>query len=275
MNINTAFLIALLGLAFNCPAQTDSIPAENWDTYMAKFEKNKAGSVLVNLALKKVSPMEAYPFLVVTGVKYTDCPDKGFPSKREYNNLYAISDSVKAEMEKISPAILCGTFTFQCQRLDYFYVADTSRARLHLQSLYRNRFPAYEYYINIKADKAWLSYNDFLYPNDKILDFMGNQKILMALQRAGDKLTRYRPIDHSSSFKTEADRTCFISYAIKKGFRITKKDDKGEAGGPFRVIITKTDRPAVSTISKITLELRQQAAKCNGEYESWETVVIR
>jgi hypothetical protein len=257
-----------------CIAQTDSLPAENWDTYMAKFEKNKAGSIMVNMALKKVAPLTDYPYLVVTGVKYTDCPDKGFPSKREYTNLFSISDSVKREMEKVSPAIISGTFTYQCQRLDYYYVSDTSRIRLHLQSLYKNRFPTYEYYINIKADKGWLSYNDFLYPNEKILDFMGNQKILMALQRAGDKLTRYRPIDHIAFFKTEADRTCFASYALKKGFRIAKKDDKGEAGLPYRLVITKTDKPAINTISTITMELRQQAAKCNGEYDSWETVVI-
>lgn len=265
-------------LAFAAQAQTDTTGnayPENWDTYLAKFEKNKAGSVMVNLALKKQAPLEDYPYLVVTGVRFTDCPDKGFPSKREYNHLYAISDSVKAEMESITPSILCGTFTFQCQRLDYFYVKDTSRARLHLQGLYRNRFPAYEYFIQIKPDRAWLSYHDFLYPNDTILDFMGNQKILMALKRAGDKLIRPRPVDHFSSFKTEADRTCFISYAVKKGFRINRKDEQGEAGLPYRVVLTKTEKPEAASISKVTMALRQQAAKCNGEYQGWETAVYR
>lgn len=270
--ITTVCLFFFLSTA--CFAQTDSLPAENWDTYMAKFEKG-AGSVLVNMSLKKTAPVLEYPYLVVTGVKFTDCPEDGFPSKREFNNLYTISDSVKAVIEKSSNAILSGTFTYQCQRLDYFYVSDTTRTRLALLSLYKNRFPSYTYYINIKAEKGWLSYLDFLYPSEKILDFMGNQKVLMALENAGDKLTRSRPIDHFAYFKTEADRTCFISYALKNRFRITKKENTGEAGQPYSLIFTRNDKPAVKTISIITMELRKQVAKCQGEYDGWETVVVR
>lgn len=274
MKIITLSLFYLILLTTEGLCQQDTATAENWDTYMAKYAKGP-GSVMVNMSLKKSAPDAAYPHLVITGVKYGDCSREGFPSKREFSNLYVISDSVKAVVERNTAAILCGSFTYQCQRLDYFYVSDTSRLRLALSSLYMHTFPLYTYNISIKTEKDWSTYQDFLFPSDTLRDFMDNQKVLMALQRAGDKLTRSRAIDHFAYFKSEADRTCFISYILKKGFRVTRKDNNGEAGLPYALLFTRTDRPAVNTISKVTLDLRRQASRCNGEYNGWETIVIR
>ncbi|MCX6319697.1 MAG: DUF695 domain-containing protein [Bacteroidetes bacterium] len=268
------FITSLLLLSIFSFAQTDSLPTENWDTYLATFQK-KPGSILLNMSLKSSAPQQAYPFLLVTGVKFTDCSREGFPSSREYKKLFLISDSVKAVVERTTGAVLCGTFTYQCQRLDYFYVQDTARLRLPLSGVYKNQLPDYEYYINIKADKGWNTYLDFLFPSDTIRDFMDNQKILMALERAGDKLLRSRPIEHFAYFKSEADRTCFSSFVLKKGFRITKKDNSGGAGAPLLLQFSRIDKPQVNIISRITIELRRQAAKCNGEYDAWETAVIR
>lgn len=266
--------VLLIFYTSHSKAQQDSASSEYWDTYMAKFAKGP-GSVMVNMSLKKTAPDTVYPHLVITGVKYGDCSRDGFPSKREFNNLYTISDSVKSVMEKNTTALLCGSFTYQCQRMDYFYVHDTSRVRLALTSLYTRHFPFYTFNITIRTERNWSTYNDFLYPSDTIRDFMENQKVLMSLQRAGDKLTRSRPIDHFASFSSVADRTCFIGYLLKKGFRITKKEDTNEASLPYRLLFTRTDKPAVNNISKITLELRKQSAKCNGMYDGWETIVVR
>jgi Family of unknown function (DUF695)/Regulator of ribonuclease activity B len=268
------FIASLLLLSKLSIAQTDSLPSENWDTYLTKIQK-KAGSILLNMSLKSSAPQKDYPFLLVTGVKFTDCSREGFPSSREYKKLFIISDSVKATVERTTGAVLCGTFTYQCQRVDYFYVQDTARLRLPLWGLYKNQFPEYEYFINIKSDKGWNTYLDFLYPSDTVRDFMENQEILMALERAGDKLVRSRPIEHFAYFKTEADRTCFSSYVLKKGFRITKKNNSGGAGAPLLLQFSRIDKPQVNIISRITLELRRQATKCNGEYDAWETAVIR
>ncbi|MBL7746017.1 MAG: DUF695 domain-containing protein [Chitinophagaceae bacterium] len=255
-------------------AQTDTLPAENWDTYMAQYEK-KAGSVLLNMSLKQVAPLRQYPYLVVTGVRFKDCPTGGFPSKREFNTLYKISDSVKSIVDRATPNIITGTFTFQCERLDYFYVKDTSWIRKWLNNMYQQRFPGYTPYINIKADTGWAAYLDFLYPNEETLDYMGNQKVLLALQRAGDKLERARTVDHWAYFKTDADRTCFINYALKNKFVITARDTIDDAGHPFSLYFSRTDKIDLPSISKITLELRRQVAKCNGDYSGWETVVVK
>lgn len=255
-------------------AQNDSLPADDWDAYLAHFKKYP-GSVSLNMALKKVAPLSTYPYLVITGVKYSDCQSDGLPSRREFTNLYKISDSINAVINRSARAVNAGSFTFQCERLEYFYVDDTTWIRHRLKLLYENRFNGYLPHTEIKKDSAWNTYTKFLYPKEETLEIMANQKIVSALQRAGDNPAIARNIDHWAYFKTEADRTCFITtYLAKNRFAVTAKENTTSYPGyPFKVTFSRTDKPAVATISKLTFTLRRQAALCYGEYDGWETTV--
>ncbi len=268
------FFFLTTNISLNADAQTDTMPPENWDVYLAQYEKS-AGSVMLNMALKEIAPVNKYPYAVITGVTFKDCPSDGFPSKREFNNLYKISDSVKSVIEKSSEHIIAGSFTYQCERLDYYYVNDTTWVRQRLLNMYKTRFPNYVSYINIKADKNWTAYLDFLYPNEETLDYMGNEKILISLKKAGDKLEKARPVDHWAYFKTEVDRNCFIIYAAKNNFSITSKETSDVTGYPFKLTFSRTDKVDLSSISTITFELKKQTAKCNGSYDGWETILVK
>jgi hypothetical protein len=247
---------------------------ENWDVYVAQYNKGPA-SIMLNMGLKKIAPVTNLPFVLVTGVKFKDCPFDGMPSQKEFTNLYKISDSVKTTIDSKVKNNLVGAFTYQCERLDYFYVADTTGLRQQLTALYKNRFSSYIPYINIKADKEWKGYLDFLYPNEEAFEFMQNQKVIIRLQKEGDKLNKERQVDHWLYFSTEADRNCFISYAVQKNFKIESKEKTANLSHPFKLHLSRTDKVDMASISKITLELRRQAKKCNGEYDGWETFVIK
>ena len=71
--------------------------------------------------------------------------------------------------------------------MDYYYAADTAGIREKLSKLYATQFKSYEPYINIKADKEWQIYLEFLYPNDETRETMSNQKVVLKLQEAGDQ----------------------------------------------------------------------------------------
>lgn len=248
--------------------------AEEWDIYMAQYEKG-VGSTLINMSAKKFAPEKKFPYVLVTGVIFADCTADGMPSKNEFSHLYAISDSVKAKIDKTNENIAVAAFTYQCERLDYYYLKDTAGLRQSLAGLYSNRFKQYQPYINIKEDKSWDAYLNFLYPNDETLEFMKNQKILKGLEDAGDKLDKARQVDHWIYFKTEDDRTCFINYVTKNNFRIEAKDKTKDISHPYKLQISRTDNVDIAAISGITLDLRKQAQKCKGDYDGWETFVVK
>ncbi|PSL29767.1 DUF695 domain-containing protein [Chitinophaga ginsengisoli] len=264
-------LIFFFTLPFLVPTSLTAQKA-NFDAYKAQYDQG-AGNTIFDKGLKQTAPVSGYPFVLITGVKFKDCAN-GVPTENELSHLYTISDSVYATVTTLVKNIMAGTFTYQCERLEYYYVTDTTNIREHLTKLYQKHFSAYDPYINIKPDKDWDAYLKFLYPNEETLEYMQNEKILMTLEKQGDKLEKERRVNHWINFTSEKDIDCFIPYATKQGFKVeTKgKDTKSEL---LKLRISRTDKVDLPSISSITSALRKEAKKCNGIYNGWETAVVK
>ena len=104
---------------------------------------------------------------------------------------------------------------------------------------------------------------------------MLNEKLLKKLQEAGDQSGKERPVDHFLYFATEIDQQCFILYILKQRFKIVVKEKTDDSKRPFKLQISRTDKVDLSTISAITIDLKRVAMKCNGEYDGWETAVVK
>lgn len=246
---------------------------EQWDVYMAQYEKG-AGSTVINMSLKSKAPDKNFRFLLSTGVRFNDCTTDGFPSQEEFQKLYVVSDSVKNLVNLAVSNIIAGTFTYQCERKDYYYIKDTVGIRQKLSALYKKQFPGYEPLINIREDAAWEAYLTFLYPNEETMEYMHNEKVVTKLNEAGDKLDKDRLVDHWLYFPDAKSRDSFIVYAKAKGFKIESKE-MSEGPKPFQLHISRVDKVDLPSISQLTLQLRREARKYNAEYDGWETIVVR
>ena len=247
---------------------------ENWDVYMAQYD-DKPGSTVLNMSLKTKAPFRDLPFVCITGVKFSDCTSDGLPTPTAFPELYKIGDTIKSNINRLVKNMLVGSFTHQCERLDYFYVADTTGLRQMLLDIYAKQFPSFIPYFNIKDDANWQAYFKFLYPGEEAFEFMQNQKVVMQVYNAGDNLTKERQVDHWLYFKTENDRDDFITYARSQHYKIESKERIEGSLNKFKLQISRVDNIQLANISKITLELRRQAVKRNGDYDGWETFVVK
>jgi hypothetical protein len=170
--------------------------------------------------------------------------------------------------------MMAGTFTYQCERKDYYYIKDTGNIRKKLSALYTKQFPEYQPIINIREDVAWDAYLTFLYPNEETMEYMNNEKVLTKLQEAGDKLEKERPVDHWLYFPDAQVRDSFIVFAKGKGFKIESKEMR-DGTKPFQLHISRVDKVDLPSISKLTLELKREARKYDGDYDGWEAFVVR
>lgn len=246
----------------------------NWEVYLAQYDLGP-GSITLNMELIDIAPVRQLPFVVITGVTFRDCTREGFPEKEEFNNLYKISEEVLKAISSITKNELAGTFTYQCQRLDYIYVQDTLNLRKHLIALYKDNYRSYKPYLNIQADSSWEAYVKFLYPNEVALEYMSNEKVLNQLKAAGDKLNKPRLVEHWLYFKTKPDRDDFTRYIRGEGFKVEGTDFIKDSALPYQLHISRTDKIDVESISSLTLELRKKAKELNGGYDGWETVLVK
>lgn len=243
-----------------------------WDTYLARYEKGP-GSTLVNMALKQKAPDSTRPFLFAAGVKFKNCTNEGLPASSAFISLNRISDSIVALLDKHPGTVLAGTFSYQCERKDYFYVADTSGLRSAVTLLLAAQFPGYTPAFLIKEDKVWDAYLHFLYPNEQTRLYMQNQGIIMRLEKSGDNTALTRPVDHYLYFKSPKDRECFIYKALSQHYRVVAKDSSNHTGSPYSLHISREDKADLATINKITSWIKAEATRCKGEYDGWETII--
>jgi len=275
--MNKLLTIGLILLLISCTTQSQQKqPVENgkWDVYMAMYEKG-AGSTTLNMDLVNHAPQSELPFILVTGATFTNCTNEGFPQKDEFNKLYELSDNVLATVSKLTKNKHAGTFTYQCERLDYIYISDTTNVRSELMELYKTKYSNYKYYINIKSDKNWDAYLKFLYPNDETLEYMQNQKVIEQLRAGGDNLLKPRQVDHWLYFSTENDRGLFEKSIVNNGFKIENKAEVEDSDKPYQLQISRSDKVDPESINAITLDLKRKASQVNGDYDGWETFIVK
>jgi hypothetical protein len=170
-------ILALIPFLVGCNSNSKKVEDNrNWNSYLAMYEKGP-GSIVLDMDLIKNAPVKDMPFIVITGVTFTNCTKDGLPEKDEFENLYKISDDVEKTISRLTQLVNAGSFTYQCQRLDYIYVKDTASIADELSKLYKSKYSNYTPYINIKQDKDWEAYLKFLYPNQEILDSMKTRRI--------------------------------------------------------------------------------------------------
>ena len=221
------------------------------------------------------SPIPELPNVLVTGLEYETAKANGFPESETFQILYQLGDELLEIVSKEFNGVLVGSFTYNQERLEYFYVKSTKGLEQRLEKFYRENYPSYKPYINIKEDQDWEYYREFLYPNEETLNYMGDQSVIRQLIQAGDDLTKERRVDHWLYFATERDLDDFLTTIKDKGFNIESKSINKEASLPHQLQIWRTDKVDIYTIYPMTSELRELVSKHNGLYDGWETFVVK
>jgi hypothetical protein len=265
------FLFVLIFSSIQLIGQDDQ---EHWEAYLANYEKG-VGSTLVNMSLKSENGMNQFPFLLKMGVKIKRCSSDRLPEQDEWEHLHKVSDKLKAIIDGNISSKAAGIFSYQCWRTDYYYIADTTVIRQRLMKGFTDFFPDQEYKIEIKQDTGREAYLKFLYPSEEIMEYISNQKVLSELEKAGDNASKPRKVDHWLYFKTEIGRSLFIKYALQQKFKVEAKNYAKDPTMHFSLQLSRTDKINIGTISVITLQLRRKAREFDGDYDGWETFVIK
>ena len=266
-------LFRILFLIFAGTIMSAQSSTEQWEVYLASYEDGKPGSTTVRMDLINQAPMKEFPVVLVTGVTYETKREDGFPEPDTYGTLAEIGDKLVALISMEAHAIVVGSFMFQSERLEYFYVQDDSGLKEKIEAFYQENYPEYKFYLNSTEDAEWSYYKEFLYPNEQTLSYMADQAVVRQLEEAGDPLTKARNVDHWLYFTSKADRKRCKDELITQGFSCQTQAKNKNAEFPFPLIISRVDKVDIDSIYPITTSLKQTAKKHKGVYDGWETSV--
>ena len=250
---------------------------QNWDFFMCRIEGAPA-SIRTNLALIEVAPLEGLTQRLQFYIKMQNPRPDGLSSNEEYPILCDIEDAI-GEKAEATGAVLAGVVKSEGFLELWFYTQNAEALAKTCEDALQT-FEGYQSGYNIAEDPEWEDYFGFLYPDEFSYQTMQNRKVLMQLEKNGDKMEVPREIDHFIYFKEAAQQQAFAKEAEAKGFKVRFNDDEfvedRKAEGkeyPYMVEATREDSPLA--IDDIVWDLLELASPFEGNYDGWGCVNVQ
>ena len=244
---------------------------QNWDFFMCRIEGAPA-SIRTNLALIEVAPLEVLSQRLQFCIKMKKPRPDGLSSNEEYPMLCDIEDALGDKAEAMG-AVLAGVVKSEGFLELWFYTQNAEALAKTCEDALQT-FEGYQSGYNIAEDPEWEDYFDFLYPDEFSYQTMQNRKVLMQLEKNGDKMEVPREIDHFIYFKEVAQQQAFAKEAEAKGFKVRFNDDEfvedrkaEEKEYPYMVEASREDSPL--DIDDIVWDLLELASPFEGDYDGW------
>lgn len=249
---------------------TEVCAQENWDVYMALLG-DKPASIMVDMGSIDRSPDHLLPYVLVTGPKAKNCTDKnGLPSTMEIDDMEKVLDVTGSILSGVTAKRLVGTVTSNCERLNYYYIKDTTGIRNALVRMYGKHFPDRTYTLRMKQDVEWLAYRNFLYPDSAAREWMASDKIIARMRKGGDDLSRPRDIQHTLYFMSDAARRVFADSARAHHFNISNNNAVlGFDKRLYEVTVSRYGGVRIDSILAAEADLKNLAAPLGGTYRTW------
>lgn len=102
-----------------------------------------------------------------------------------------------------------------------------------------------------------------------------NAAIEGLLRREGDSLDQPRRVQHWAYFPTDSGRAQFIAMLGARFEDINTQESPVASAGMHGVTFWHVGLPDEASMTAITDPLRRLATDCGGDYDGWETQVVR
>lgn len=246
--------------------------SKDWDFYLSEID-GKPASLFVDLGIADDAPLERWPVLASIHLRMQTPRDDGLSSQEEFEALKAIEDALTMHLVSKS-ATYVGRITVDGHRDFDFYIAH-AKGWTELVATVLGAFPRYDYECRTRPDRDWTTYFDVLFPSDEDRERIQNRRLCDALKRNGDRLDTARQIEHWAYFPNAGARQRFTRKASTLGYHVEETIEPEDPGDQFGVRLTGIGIPSHEHIDALTLPLFHAANECDGDYDGWETEVVR
>ena len=109
--------------------------------------------------------------------------------------------------------------------------------------------------------------------DDNVDEFLKNERVRSVLRENGDNCRSPRTVQHFAYFPDAAAQIGFREFLVSRGYDIDDAHNEAEGRNSWAVIFSKTQIPV--KIDGETALLSEHAGRLDGDYDGWETEVVR
>ncbi|MGZ5208956.1 MAG: DUF695 domain-containing protein [Sulfuricurvum sp.] len=246
---------------------------EYWELYMKTIDGNIA-SVLVNAGISAELPSEDKYFMGFIKITMKSPNDKGLISKDEEAQLSFIEDKIEMESLRYRIGNYVGKIVSNGEMIFIYYLKHDFEWSDMVQAAMKE-FSIYSYEYGSKMDSEWEIYHKLLFPTPIEWQIIQNHKVCDNLKVQGDSLLLPRAIEHKAYFETIEQRDSFGKRIEFKSFKVKDFIEANEKTSMVGISFYRQDKPFYYDIDMLTLHLIELSHQCGGQYDGWETSVVK
>lgn len=251
---------------------------EEWELYSTQVEESPA-AFRVDLGRVNEAPLAEYPFLAYITLAVQQSTEHGLPVEEEMQRLFAIEEALLFALAPGGDTVFVGVCSQDAQRDFFFYTASPEGWGDRIAAVMAG-FLEYDWDCGTKEDPEWECYFEYLYPSVYEMQAIQNNHVLEQLNENGDDGSAPRPVDHWVLFPTREGCDAFCAKAKTQGYtveeieeRLDPEEGDDEPEGEFQVRLSHEIAP--ENIDQYNMALIDLAIECDGEYDGWETSIVK
>lgn len=203
---------------------------------------------------------------------------EGLPEDDAMPEIYEAEDAIVDSLAKSLGAVHVGSVSTGGMRHIYLYAAH-DRGMPDALRMVAAAFPKFAPSAMSRPDAEYSVYADLLTPNPWQNQFLRNARVLTALAEHGDEHEVPRTVEHFAYFTTRADRDAFGVFVSSHDMAIDEDSMNTEADTstalPWTIRFGHEAAMDLAEITNLTTELAMKAEELNGEYDGWETRIVK
>ena len=246
---------------------------EYWEEYMKPIEGDPA-LVSFNAQVADYVPDMSYPYVGFAKVKLNKPTPEGLVSKEEEDDVAFIEDRLEMESLRYRAGKYIGRIITKGE-INFIYYLKLDFEWNDTVNAANGYFENYTFESGSRTDMEWEVYQKLLFPTSKEWQIIQNHRSCEQLQEAGDNLQVERAIEHKMYFNSADERSSFVAYILEEGFSVLKEVELKDAPSRFGLKFYRLDKPYYYDIDALTLSLIENGAHFNGQYDGWETSLVK
>lgn len=242
--------------------------SDHWDIYLTQIENNNI-FVRLDMGIKNNVPIRNANKLVIVKIQTKSL----FSKKLNFKLLSEIEDTFDRHLTNKDFFIGVTTDT-ECRRF-YIYTMQETILKNSIESiLTRNK--KLKYNISIQNDPEWNIYLDRLYPDMFEQRWMLDRNVVEQLKTNNDDPQIPREVSHWFYFRNIDSRDSFKSKMNKNLYtNIDEQKVQENTEFSYQLIVSHITTVQLESINQHTTGLFQLAQECDGNYDGWETLVMK
>lgn len=240
-----------------------------WEYYSCSID-DFPSVISADLGLADQAPNPRLHHLFYLSIKVRKTNNQGLPAPTALAALCRLEDKALEVFQNHKFSFAGRISTNGCR--DLIFYTNTPLALKRLSAELMAAFPEFGFEVGQRYDAGWDFYFNFLFPREKELNTILNQRKLLRLEtKTAHLLDADLVLEHCFYFKNEDERDKFILHAIDDYFRVEQIGLDGDSPRhPWLLRISRPETLELKRVNQLTMELIRTVRDYAGIYDGWE-----